>query len=49
MGGVGPRTGPTYDDGRLYTLGAEGQLHCLDVTGKLLWHLNVMNALKPVI
>lgn len=42
MGGVGPRTGPTYDDGRLYTLGAEGQLHCLDaVTGKLLWHLNI--------
>ena len=39
---IGPRTGPTYDDGRLYTLGAEGQLHCLDgETGKLIWHLNI--------
>lgn len=42
MGGIGPRTGPTYDDGRLYTLGAEGQLHCLEAeSGKVIWQMNI--------
>jgi outer membrane protein assembly factor BamB len=37
-GGVGPRATPTFDAGRLYTLGARGKLDCLDAaTGKLLW------------
>jgi outer membrane protein assembly factor BamB len=37
-GGLGPRATPTFDAGRLYTLGARGKLNCLDaVTGKLLW------------
>ncbi len=34
----GPRCTPTVADGRVYTLGAEGDLHCLDAaTGKPLW------------
>jgi outer membrane protein assembly factor BamB len=37
-GGVGPRATPTFDAGRLYTLGARGKLDCLDATtGKFLW------------
>lgn len=35
---AGPRVTPVVDQGRLYTLGAEGQLCCLDAaTGKLIW------------
>ena len=42
FGGIGPRTTPTWDDGRLYTMGAEGQLHCLDAkTGKVVWQKNI--------
>ncbi len=34
----GPRCTPTVDGDRVYTLGAMGDLHCLDVnTGKVLW------------
>ncbi len=34
----GPRATPTVADGKVYTLGAEGNLVCLDATnGKLLW------------
>jgi outer membrane protein assembly factor BamB len=34
----GPRCTPTVADGRVYTLGAEGDLRCLDaMTGRLLW------------
>jgi outer membrane protein assembly factor BamB len=41
-GGVGPRATPTFDAGRLYTLGAKGKLDCLDAdTGKLLWSREV--------
>ncbi len=35
---TGPRTTPTVHDGKVYTLGAEGNLLCLDAKkGKLLW------------
>lgn len=38
MGGVGPRSTPTIDGQRVYSLGATGVLNCLDFqTGKLLW------------
>jgi outer membrane protein assembly factor BamB len=38
MGGVGPRATPTLADSRLFTLGAQGVLLCLDpVTGEVLW------------
>jgi outer membrane protein assembly factor BamB len=34
----GPRSAPTYHDGKLYTLGAVGHLYCFDAaSGKILW------------
>jgi outer membrane protein assembly factor BamB len=43
MGGEGPRSTPTYDEGRIYALGATGEFHCLDaVTGRVLWHKNIL-------
>ncbi len=43
FGGIGPRTTPTWDDGLLYALGAEGHLHCMHArSGKLLWKKNLM-------
>jgi outer membrane protein assembly factor BamB len=44
MGGDGPRATPTYDDGRIYALGAEGELRCLDArTGALVWRHNILS------
>jgi outer membrane protein assembly factor BamB len=38
LGGDGPRATPAYDEGRVYFLGALGELRCLSATdGKLLW------------
>jgi outer membrane protein assembly factor BamB len=42
--GEGPRSTPTWDDGRLYALGAEGELECLDAkTGKPIWQKNILS------
>jgi hypothetical protein len=44
MGGDGPRATPTWDAGRLYALGAEGDLRCLEArTGKLVWSKNILS------
>jgi len=38
----GPRATPTIAGGRVYTFGAEGMLHCLDLaTGKKLWSVDI--------
>ena len=43
MGGDGPRATPTWDNGRIYALGAEGELRCLDArTGKRIWSKNIL-------
>jgi outer membrane protein assembly factor BamB len=43
MGGPGPRATPTYHEGKIYSMGAEGDLHVLDAaTGKTVWHKNIL-------
>jgi outer membrane protein assembly factor BamB len=43
MGGDGPRATPTWDDGRLYALGAEGEFQCLDAaSGRRIWSKNIL-------
>ena len=43
MGGDGPRATPTYHDGRIYALGAEGELRVLDAAnGTLVWRRNIL-------
>ena len=43
MGGDGPRTTPTWHEGRVYALGAIGELRCLDAaTGKRIWSRNIL-------
>ena len=38
----GPRSSPAIDGDRTYTVGAQGQLHCLDLqSGKLVWRRNI--------
>ncbi|HEV7903296.1 MAG TPA: PQQ-binding-like beta-propeller repeat protein [Pyrinomonadaceae bacterium] len=42
--GDGPRSTPTWDAGRIYALGAEGELRALDAkTGKLFWQKNIIS------
>ena len=44
MGGDGPRATPTYHDGRVYVLGAEGELRVLDAAkGTLVWRRNILS------
>ncbi len=40
--GFGPRATPAFHEGKLYSLGGTGMLHCLDAaTGALVWNRNV--------
>jgi outer membrane protein assembly factor BamB len=44
MGGDGPRATPTYHAGRIYALGALGELRSLDArTGRLIWRRNILS------
>lgn len=44
MGGDGPRATPTWSDGRVYALGALGELRALDAaTGRTLWRTNILD------
>ncbi len=43
IGGIGPRATPTVTGGRVYAVGAKGQLNCLDLeTGRRVWGTNVV-------
>lgn len=43
LGGDGPRATPTLHGDRLYALGAEGHLNCLNaLTGKRYWETNIL-------
>ena len=43
LGGNGPRATPVWDNGRVYALGATGELRCLEAaTGKLIWNKNIL-------
>ena len=43
MGGDGPRATPTFHNGRIYALGAIGELRCLDAqTGSLVWRHDIL-------
>ncbi len=43
----GPRSSPIIDDGRVYTVGAEGKLHCLKLdTGQLFWKRDIAREFK---
>jgi outer membrane protein assembly factor BamB len=42
VAGPGPRATPTFDDSKIYALGARGRLNCLDAaTGRTLWSRDV--------
>jgi len=43
LGGDGPRATPTWHEGRLYALGAAGELRCLDAaSGEKIWSKNIL-------
>jgi outer membrane protein assembly factor BamB len=42
--GDGPRATPTWSDGRVYAVGATGELRCLDgASGKVVWGKNILS------
>jgi outer membrane protein assembly factor BamB len=44
MGGDGPRATPTWADGRVYALGATGELRALDERrGTMIWRTNILS------
>src|SRR5262245_13308893 len=45
--GNGPRCTPTFHDGRVYTLGTVGHLHCLDArSGEVIWSHDCVKEFK---
>lgn len=43
----GPRSSPSIADGRVFTFGAEGKLHCLDLaSGQLIWQRDLVAEFK---
>jgi outer membrane protein assembly factor BamB len=43
MGGDGPRATPTYHEGRVFALGALGELRCLDAaSGSVIWRRDIL-------
>ena len=43
MGGDGPRSTPAFSEGKVFVLGALGNLACLDeATGKVIWSRNIL-------
>ena len=43
----GPRSSPVIADGRVFVVGAEGKLHCLELTsGKVLWRHDLLQEFK---
>ena len=44
LGGDGPRATPTWADGRVYALGGQGELRCLDeADGRVVWRTNILD------
>ncbi len=44
LGGDGPRATPTWNDGKIYALGASGDLYCLDAgSGSVIWNRNILS------
>ena len=44
VSGPGPRATPTFHEGKIYALGASGQLNCLDAaSGRPLWSRNIVD------